>query len=151
MKHNQAIMTNMQYALILHVVLVLLSVSVSFAEPRYDKFGGLIQHGAVERQGHIDFLELSNEHVRIVINDSGYRLADGALLYTQYGSQSSLAIYKVGMLVHFYSVRGKITNMWPVDSQSLEDTERARSKLEDDPEGKQNRDTIYREGGIWKN
>jgi len=152
MKRNQLIMMNMNYALMLHVVLVLLcSASISFAEPRYDKFGGLVQRGAVERQGYIDFLELSNEHGRVVINDEEYRLADGALLYTRYGSQASLAIYKVGMPVQFYSVQGKITNMWPVDAQSLEDAGQTRPKLEDDPEGKEDRDTIYREGGIWKN
>jgi len=133
----------------LFLVNILLGGSNACAEPRYDKFGGLIERGAIEKHGVIDAINEISKGIVFIIDDTEYRIMPGARLYTSYGSQASPAIFKTGMSVMFFANKRKISNMWPEDVSGEELPIPAKEQKKGAAGAKH--DTIYKEGGAWKN
>jgi len=131
------------------VVASLVQVTSVQAEPRYDKFGGLIERGAVKYQGYIDLLVNSVSGTKLIIDDTEYRLGTEPKLYTIYGNRVSIKVFKVGVPVVFYAVKGQITNMWPDDSVNEKKTASDNDQQTTPPSTKHHE--IYREGNTWKN
>jgi hypothetical protein len=96
----------------------LLSISICYAEKRYDEQGDLVTYGALYHEGLFDGYHQGNGISTVSIDDVGYTLREDAILRDSNKRTIALDQFVPGSAVNFFEVDLEITKLWVSADQS---------------------------------
>lgn len=97
---------------------LLLSISVCYAEKRYDEQGDLVTYGALYHEGLFDGYHQGNGISTVSIDDVGYTLREDVILRDSNKRTIALDQFVPGSAVNFFEVDLEITKLWVSTDQS---------------------------------
>ena len=144
----------------LMIIAVLMSVSVSHSEKRYDEQGDEVVYGAKYHEGLYDGYFTGEDGVTTIsIDDIAYLLAPDGLLRDENARQISAEQLEVGSFVKFFEVEKSITKLWAAADQDRqgENLSNRQNQVErsDSPDSAvspaRQEGELRLENGVWTN
>ena len=144
----------------LMIIAVLLSVSVSHSEKRYDEQGDEVAYGAKYHEGLYDgYFTGEDGTTTISIDDIAYLLAPDGLIRDDNTRQISAELLEVGSFVKFFEVEKSITKLWVAADQDRQGENLSNRQNQVEREGSsgsvgipaRQEGELRLENGVWTN